>query len=63
MDNSKLYFKFILKKKGLKVVKMKMIEKEKTYKKMIEKEKTYKKMIEKYGNILSKYTIFDVVLK
>lgn len=31
--------------------------------KMIEKEKIYKKMIEKYGNILSKYTIFDIVLK
>ena len=31
--------------------------------KMIEKEKTYKKMIEKYGDILSKYTIFDIVLK
>lgn len=30
---------------------------------MIEKEKTYKKMIQKYGDILSKYTIFDIVLK
>lgn len=30
---------------------------------LIEKEKIYKKMIEKYGNILSKYTIFDMVLK
>ena len=31
--------------------------------KMIEKERIYKKMISKYGNILSKYTIFDLVLK
>ena len=31
--------------------------------KMIEKEIIYKKMISKYGNILSKYTIFDLVLK
>lgn len=31
--------------------------------KMIEKEKTCKKMIQKYGDILSKYTVFDIVLK
>ena len=31
--------------------------------KMIEKEKTYEKMIKKYGDILSKYTVFDIVLK
>ena len=31
--------------------------------KMIEKERIYKKMISKYGNILSKHTIFDLVLK
>ena len=30
---------------------------------LIEKEKIYKKMIEKYGNILSKYAVFDMVLK
>lgn len=30
---------------------------------MIEKEKTYKKMIQKYGDILSRYTVFDIVLK
>ena len=30
---------------------------------LIEKEKIYKKMIGKYGDILSKYIIFDMVLK